>query len=88
MTTPAEIALKAAEWRPISEAPTGLPSDSVGCRNASEWFWALRKDGREMRVCRRAWPQEDGFADEEETYYTAEWFTHFKPLGPGPEGEG
>jgi hypothetical protein len=74
-----------SEWQPIETAPKGLPSEDVGCRDASEWFLGLRKDGQVWEIQRRGWPQDDGWRDRDDTTYTPEWFTHWMPLPQPPE---
>lgn len=71
-------------WQPMETAPKGLPTESVGCRDVSEWFLAKDKRGRIHEIHRRAWPQDDGWADRDETYYVPDYFTHWAPKPATP----
>ncbi len=68
------------KWQPIIGAPKGEVTEDCGCRGNSIWFLGLSDNGDEIEICRRAWPHEDCWKDREETYYSANWFTHWKPM--------
>lgn len=76
-------------WQPIETAPRGLPSESVGCRQASEWFIGrvsekYRREGRPpiVTIRRRAWPQEDAWAGQDQAYYVSDFFDAWRPTPP------
>ena len=69
--------------------------DDAGCRGPSEWFMAKpsTKYGSAapaVVVRRRAWPQDDHWEDNGETYYRPDYFDAWRPLSlyttapPGP----
>lgn len=79
--------IKMSDWLPIESAPRGMPSDNVGCRDASEWFLASRPQRKTWLVRRRAWPQDDGWEDQLRSHYAPGAFTHWMPL-PAPPTKG
>ena len=74
-------------WQDISTAPKGEPTEDVGCRGSSEWF--LGKPAERYRklgaapfvvIRRRAWPNEDSWADNGDTHYVPAYFGAWMPL--------
>lgn len=91
--SPAEPA-QGGQWRNMKDAPKGYPTEDAGCRGVSDWF--LGRPSKKYRdagaapmvvIRRRAWPQEDGWMDNGETYYVPTYFEGWMPLPPAPNTE-
>ena len=96
-TTPVDgVGAEPVAWQPIDTAPKGCVTEDAGCRGESEWFFGrvsseFRKHGAAPFVVirRRAWPQEDSWADNGETHYVPRYFDAWAPLSAlaNPEAE-
>ena len=71
----------AVKWEPMETASKGYPTESAGCRSTSDWFRgrvsekyqaAAKQDAFIIR--RRAWPQDDGWEDLNETTFCPDFF--------------
>ncbi|QEH36565.1 hypothetical protein OJF2_51490 [Aquisphaera giovannonii] len=71
-------------WQPIETAPKGEITEDVGCRGVSEWFIGLQSDGDVRKIRRLPTMHSYDFADTEQVYYAASWFTHWMPLPKPP----
>lgn len=74
-------------WMPMSTAPKGEPTEDVGCRGASEWFFGLVADKYRRAgvaplvvIQRRAWPQDDSWRCNGEAHYIPDYFMAWRPL--------
>ncbi len=79
------------DWQPIDTAPKGHVTESAGCRGASDWFKAriakidIGDPDHSQIIRRRAWPQEDGWEDREQSTYSPDYFDAWQPLTKGEQ---
>ena len=76
-----------SDWQPMETAPKGHVTESVGCRSTSDWFegrvsapyYGDHNPGT-FTIRRRAWPQDDGWQDQDETTFAPDFFDGWRPL--------